>query len=196
LAQARGFFDRALALEPGNVEALAGIALGVSDFNALHSRKHDHEVQFCAFDVLVEGDGASWRYTCVNPILNACLCAVAQAGVPNHFRSCMLLERCYGGRHMINSLMLLAVEANGVIALRMMKLMRGGRSARREAKLMVSEKVRAAFEATARLMAGASGDEIVNRYRRHVAANAKRLGKPNTGRSQNRARKRTRRRRK
>lgn len=29
---------------------------GVSDFNALHSRKHDHEVQFCAFDILVEGD--------------------------------------------------------------------------------------------------------------------------------------------
>jgi ATP-dependent DNA ligase len=28
---------------------------GVSDFNALHSRKHDHEVQFCAFDNLVEG---------------------------------------------------------------------------------------------------------------------------------------------
>jgi bifunctional non-homologous end joining protein LigD len=30
---------------------------GVSDFNALHSRKHDDEVQFCAFDILVEGDG-------------------------------------------------------------------------------------------------------------------------------------------
>ena len=29
---------------------------GVSDFNALHSRKHDHEVQFCAFDILVDGD--------------------------------------------------------------------------------------------------------------------------------------------
>ena len=28
---------------------------GVSDFNALHSRKHDDEVQFCAFDILVEG---------------------------------------------------------------------------------------------------------------------------------------------
>ena len=28
---------------------------GVSDFNALHSRKHDHEVQLCAFDILVEG---------------------------------------------------------------------------------------------------------------------------------------------
>jgi anaerobic glycerol-3-phosphate dehydrogenase len=28
---------------------------GISDFNALHSRLHDHEVQFCAFDILVEG---------------------------------------------------------------------------------------------------------------------------------------------
>src|SRR5689334_20479492 len=28
---------------------------GVSDFNALHSRKHDDEVQFCAFDILVDG---------------------------------------------------------------------------------------------------------------------------------------------
>ncbi|MCK1605446.1 hypothetical protein IVB02_29625, partial [Bradyrhizobium sp. 166] len=28
---------------------------GVSDFNALHSRRHDHEVQFCAFDILAEG---------------------------------------------------------------------------------------------------------------------------------------------
>ena len=55
---------------------------------------------------------------------------------------------------MFNSLMLLAAEANGVIALRMMKLMRGGRSARREANLMVSEKISAAFEATASLLAG------------------------------------------
>jgi ATP-dependent DNA ligase len=29
---------------------------GISDFDALHSRKHDDEVQFCAFDILVEGD--------------------------------------------------------------------------------------------------------------------------------------------
>ncbi|UPK35560.1 DNA ligase [Bradyrhizobium sp. 186] len=28
---------------------------GVSDFNALHSRKYDHEVQFCAFDILADG---------------------------------------------------------------------------------------------------------------------------------------------
>jgi hypothetical protein len=95
-----------------------------------------------------------------------------------------------------NSLMMLAFEANGVVALRMMKLMKGGRRARREAKLMVSEKIDAAFEATARLMAGASGDEIVHRYRKHVGANAKRLGRLNSGRSQNRLLKRTRRRRK
>jgi hypothetical protein len=44
--------------------------------------------------------------------------------------------------------MLLAGEANDVIALRMMKLMRGGRSARREAELCSVKKIRAAFEAT------------------------------------------------
>ena len=97
---------------------------------------------------------------------------------------------------MFTSLMMLAVEANGVVALRMMKLMRGGRRARREAELMVSEKIHAAFAATASLMAGASGDEIVHRYRRHVAANAKRRGRLNSGRSQNRVLKRKRRRRK
>jgi hypothetical protein len=97
-----------------------------------------------------------------------------------------------GAQQMFNPLMLLAAEANAVIALRMMKLMRGGRSARREANLMVSEKINAAFEATASLVAGASGDEIVHRYRQHVAKNAKRL----SGRGRNRVLKRTRRRRK
>jgi bifunctional non-homologous end joining protein LigD len=29
---------------------------GIADFNALHSRQHDEEVQFCAFDILVEGE--------------------------------------------------------------------------------------------------------------------------------------------
>jgi hypothetical protein len=41
---------------------------------------------------------------------------------------------------------------------------------------MVSEKVDAAFEAALSLVAGASGDEIVHRYRQLVAVNAKRLG--------------------
>ena len=89
---------------------------------------------------------------------------------------------------MFNPLMLLAAEASGVITLRTMNLMLGGRSARREANLMVSEKIKAAIEATASLASGASGDEIVHRYRQHVAKNAKRLS--------GRRRKRTRRRRK
>jgi hypothetical protein len=81
-----------------------------------------------------------------------------------------------GGAHrMFNPLMLLAAEASGVIALRMMKLMLGGRSARREANLMVREKIKVTIESTASLAAGASGDEIVHRYRQHVAKNAKRL---------------------
>jgi hypothetical protein len=52
---------------------------------------------------------------------------------------------------MFNSFMMLAIEANGVIALRMMKLMRGGRNARREAELMVREKIHAGLEATAHI---------------------------------------------
>ena len=78
---------------------------------------------------------------------------------------------------MFGSLMMLALEANQVVAMRMMKLMLGGKRARREAQLMVSEKIGAALEASASAMTGASGDEIIHRYRRHVAANAKRLGK-------------------
>jgi bifunctional non-homologous end joining protein LigD len=40
---------------------LEGVAVvlgvdGISDFNALHSCKHDTVVQFCAFDPLVDGD--------------------------------------------------------------------------------------------------------------------------------------------
>ena len=76
----------------------------------------------------------------------------------------------------------LAFEANNVIALRMMKLMLGSkRAARREARLMVSEKVDAAFKASRSLIGGASAEEIVGQYRKRVAANAKRLSKVGSG---------------
>ena len=84
---------------------------------------------------------------------------------------------------MFNSLMKLAMEANQVIALRVMKLMRGGKRARREANLMVSEKIDAALKAGASLMRGASSEEIIHQYRRRVAANAKRLGQLKFGRT-------------
>ena len=70
---------------------------------------------------------------------------------------------------MFNPLMLSAAEAGGVIALRMMKLMSGGRSARR-----VSEKIKR-LSTLHKSSGGASGGEIVHRYRQHVAKNAKRL---------------------
>jgi hypothetical protein len=84
-------------------------------------------------------------------------------------------------RRRFNSLTMLAVEAHHVIGLRMMKLMLGGKGTRREAELMISEKIQAAVEAGTRLISGASGDEIVRRYRRRVASNAKRLTKSNLG---------------
>lgn len=42
---------------------------------------------------------------------------------------------------MLHSWMMLALEANQVVGLRMWKLMAGGKLARREAELMVSEKI-------------------------------------------------------
>jgi hypothetical protein len=77
---------------------------------------------------------------------------------------------------MIIPLILLAAESSSVMMMRTMKLMAGDGAAMDEARLMISEKVDAAFEATTSLMAGASGNEIIHRYRHHVAVNAKRLG--------------------
>jgi hypothetical protein len=75
------------------------------------------------------------------------------------------------------SAMFLAFESGNVIGLRMMKMMLGGRGSRDEAQLMVTEKVSALFEASAALMAGGTASGVVDRYREHVAANAKRLSR-------------------
>jgi hypothetical protein len=96
--------------------------------------------------------------------------------------------RQFRKKRMLRSWMMLAVEANEVIVLRMLKLMAGGRKGRREAERMVGEKIHAALETNVNLMTGASADEIVDRYRQRVAANAKRLSRSKLNR---RARKRT-----
>jgi hypothetical protein len=70
---------------------------------------------------------------------------------------------------------MLAVEASEVVRLRCEKLGHGDEAAAQEAMLMVSEKIAAAFEAAASLLAGATPGTIVQRYREHVAANARRL---------------------
>jgi hypothetical protein len=69
----------------------------------------------------------------------------------------------------------LAFESGNVIGLRMMKIMAGGRSSHDETNLMVMEKVQAMSEASASLLAGATASTVINRFREHVAANAKRL---------------------
>lgn len=84
---------------------------------------------------------------------------------------------------------MLAVDANRVIGLRIARLMMGGRGCRREAKLMVTEKMAAAIEAVGKLMAGASSDDIVRLYRRRVASNAKRLSRLTSGSPRRRRRK-------
>ena len=70
---------------------------------------------------------------------------------------------------------MLAIESSGVIGLRLMRMAGGGRDARREAELMVSEKVDALVETVGSLCGGATPAMVVDRYREHVAANAARL---------------------
>ena len=79
--------------------------------------------------------------------------------------------------------MMLGLESNRVIGLRIAKLMRGGKAAQREARRMVTEKMVAAAKASASLMAGASGDKIIAQYRRKMAANAERLSRKRTRRA-------------
>ncbi len=69
---------------------------------------------------------------------------------------------------------MLAFESCEVVRLRLAKLATGD-DADFEARLMVSEKLDAMFEAGASLMSGASAATVIGRYREHVAANAKRL---------------------
>jgi hypothetical protein len=73
------------------------------------------------------------------------------------------------------SSMMLGLESGNVIGLRMFKVACGGGDALKEIHLMIGEKVDAAFESGANLMAGASAHSAVDRYRQHVAANAERL---------------------
>ena len=69
---------------------------------------------------------------------------------------------------------LLAVEAQKVIELRLVRIAWGGAEAQAEMVSMVGEKVEAAMEAANTLMAGGSPGEVVARYRELVADNTRR----------------------
>jgi hypothetical protein len=73
------------------------------------------------------------------------------------------------------SSMMLALECQKVIELRLVRLAWGGREARAEMHSMVVEKIQASMEAAGTLMMGSSPEVVIARYREHVAANAKRL---------------------
>ncbi|MGA7806866.1 hypothetical protein [Bradyrhizobium sp.] len=70
---------------------------------------------------------------------------------------------------------MLAFEAGEVVRLRLEKFASCDTDSEREARLMVSEKISAAFEAGTSWLRGATPAAIIGRYREHVAANAKRL---------------------
>ena len=70
---------------------------------------------------------------------------------------------------------MLSLEAQQVIALRMMKFAGGGERARTEASRMVTEKVAESMAAAATLMSGGSGHTVMKTVRRRVRANARRL---------------------
>ena len=71
--------------------------------------------------------------------------------------------------------LMLAVECNNVIDIRLRKIASGQVSAADETCLMVSEKASAALEAASLLANGAKSADVIDLYRKHVAANVARL---------------------
>lgn len=71
----------------------------------------------------------------------------------------------------------LGFDVQTVVALRLLKIARGGSAAGEEATLMVTEKIATAGEALATLMTGGSGQKVFRRYRSRVRANAGRLSR-------------------
>lgn len=77
--------------------------------------------------------------------------------------------------HPFYAAFLLALEAQRVIELRLVRIAWGGAEAQAEMVSMVGEKVCAAMEASATMLVGGSTDQVIARYRERVADNARRL---------------------
>jgi hypothetical protein len=70
---------------------------------------------------------------------------------------------------------MLGLEAQRVIGLRLIKLSGGDPAAQAEALRMVSEKTAALAEAGLTLARGGSAGRVIRRYRTHVRSNKRRL---------------------
>jgi hypothetical protein len=73
--------------------------------------------------------------------------------------------------------LMLAVEAQHVIALRLAAIARGGSAAALESRLMVTEKMAAAQQAAKMLAQGGSTKAMISFYRSRVQSNVRRLTK-------------------
>ncbi|MCE4223739.1 hypothetical protein HCU64_08260 [Methylobacterium sp. C25] len=78
----------------------------------------------------------------------------------------------YGPLH---GLMMLGLEAQKVVELRLVRIAWGGVEGQAEIASMVTEKISASIEAFGMLATGESPAAVVARYREHVAANTERL---------------------
>ena len=72
---------------------------------------------------------------------------------------------------------MLSIEAQNVIALRMVKLAMGGKNAHAEASRMVTEKISESIAVAATLMSGGSGHAVLAQVRRRVRSNSRRLSR-------------------
>jgi len=72
---------------------------------------------------------------------------------------------------------MLSLEAQRVIALRMMKLASGGTNAQTEANLMMTEKIAESMAVAATLLRGGTGQAVVAQVRRRVRSNSRRLSR-------------------
>jgi hypothetical protein len=70
---------------------------------------------------------------------------------------------------------MLGVEAQRVIGLRLAAIARGGPTAEAETRLMVTKKMKAAMDAANMLARGASTRSVISFYRSRVRANVRRL---------------------
>ena len=74
-------------------------------------------------------------------------------------------------------MMMLGIEVQHAVALRLLKLSKGGVHAQRESQLMISEKIMAGMIAGSQMVNGSSPTRIVKSYRAKVRANIRRLSK-------------------
>ena len=70
---------------------------------------------------------------------------------------------------------LLGLESHQVIALRLVKLAKGGEAAQKEAHRMVAEKIAASQAAALKLAMGGTAGSVMSDYRKKVRANRARL---------------------